>query len=278
MEQQIQTHTSGVAPDIAAPSRLFDNHAASKARPVVPLVENSTVNGAAAPRRSWLVAAIAVSAIIGSLTGIAAFSIYQRRHADNVSLPPAATLPAASLENPTPAETANNEISDKPFDKSLPDAATRKAELNHVAIVPVTTASPAVSDLNTDRRATDVAAKPATEVTAERPRTDKKNERQEARAKNQDERATSTVKEPAVVARNEQPAPATVRRAPEGVRQRRETPANSSTDDAEPSSRPGYVDAVRRAIGDRPARRNRRARDGNADRVREIFEGQPPRR
>jgi hypothetical protein len=122
-------------------------------------------------------------------------------------------LPAASLENPTPAETANNKINDKPFDKSLPDAATKKADLNRLATVPVTTASPAVSDLHTERRASDVAAKPATEIPAERPRTDKKNERQEARAKNQEESATGTLKEPPCAALS-----GTVRRAATGAR------------------------------------------------------------
>lgn len=287
MKQHIQVPASGVAPDIAAPSGLFDNNAASTARPVVPLAENSAANSGSAPRRSWLVVAIAISAVVGSLTGIAAFSLYQRGQADKISVPAALAAPVASAEETATATTTStvvaqpedtNTAKEESNTNALPVATARDAK--GVESVPVTTASPTNSDARSERSARDVAtSNPASGSVAERPRAGRESGREAARSSSGGKQPEATTRNETT--RNEQPAPATTQpsapaREPRPHARRNEAPA--AVDEAGRNARPGYVDAVRRAIGDRPARGNRRARDANGERVREIFEGQPPRR
>lgn len=286
MKQQIHTSPSGIAPDIAAPSGLFDNKAASTARPVVPLETSEGRATAAAPHRSWLVAAIAVSAIIGSLTGIAAFSLYQRRQADKINASQFTAAPATATTQPIavspevvePVTITNaasmpekTETSSEETNSKVEPGVTRTAtDTSRVAPITASAPSSTNSAARTERRESETtkptATKPATtETVAKRPSREERKEPQP--------RAVASASEAKPAARDERPAPAAERPAP--TRERRAQRNETSTERGE---RPGYVDAVRRAIGDRPVRSNRRAGDANGERVREIFEGQPPRR
>ncbi len=257
-----------------APAGLFDLKAASTARPVVPLAD-ATEAKQATSRRSWLISAIAVSALVGSLTGIAAFSFYQRRAQSRRVVPPqqlapqqlapqqaaAPVIPAATT--PPTAAPLETVISEKP-------AAT-------VTVAPAATPTETVkaSGGKVEQAKTD---EPKTAARAER-RSNEVAPKEDAKAR--DERAARRQTErpgaqPVVAA-----TPAE-RATPPASRQRRTvTPREDARpkEDEPRAARPGYVDDVRRAIGDRPTRRGRRQSNTNGERVREIFEGAtPPRR
>ena len=284
MTHQINQASSPVASDFTADVNFFDVRAAHAARPVVPLAE-ATSSVSPAPRRSWLFGAIAASAIVGSLTGIAAFSYYQRSNkpapnyavAPETITPPTSAAPVASVAG-TPAPVA-----------AAPSPAA----------MPATSAAETSSGINTpdliERRAASTTL-PAVVNTAARRETPPTNAPAANRAvvARDGERASRTeASEPRAAANRAETAPVaparreatvasepreTVRReTPTRPRRQAETrPANTDAESSR-SARPGYVDAVRRAIGDRPARR-RRQENADGDRLREIFEGQAPPR
>ena len=261
---------------------LFDLDAARNARPVVPLAEAGAIKRSDDTRRSWVVAAIAVSALIGSLTGIGAFSIYQRQQATNANAPRSATLPP-SVAVPQPLGESQSVSNLESFTATPPETENRNvSSLNQSGEAAMATggkrqtdtkATPAVVSANSDRRATENGtAKSGLGV--ERARTDERGSRQPAR-NTADATRSAAQNEPSDEQSAERERRATTRR---GEMQSPSAPRTAEPPRATP---PGYVDDVRRAIGDRPApaRQRRRAREANSDRVREIFEGQaPPRR
>lgn len=289
MRQEIQIPQPVTGFDAPAPSDLFDVAAARTARPVVPLADAHVAGNAAAPRRSWLIAAIAASAIIGSLTGIAAFSLYQRGQSSKANAERLATSPAAAT--PLPAVVASPEGSKTTAVAAEPltgqagsgetnenigavGAETTKAARSENQTPSATLSHAAETEPRVERRAGDAAAKvnPNLEVIAA--------ERGEEKSRRQVPSTESAAKDVKLATRNEQPVRPAERVPPTAERARRvNTPRRETPDDSDArTARPGYVDAVRRAIGDRPARRNRRVGEPNGDRLREIFEGQPPQR
>jgi hypothetical protein len=287
----LMTHQSSPSPHFTdldvAPANLFDVNAARGAQPVVPLATSPNAKPAPA-RRSWLLGAIAVSALVGSLTGIAAFSLYQRR---NVNRAVAAPLVAASpivAPTATPQTLASPVVEASAIVTATPTKPDGNDELhagatpstgNARADKPETHANRAASDdTEAGARAKRNAKESAATSSAKTPNDTS------ARARPNDS-PTSRDREARTTTRNENSHARETRSA---GRERRVTAAprteqsSNVESDVSPTSRPGYVDAVRRAIGDRPGRgrrqQQRREREANADRVREIFEGQSPRR
>ncbi len=107
---------SSDTPDYALPSRFFDQEATQIAQPVVPLTNTGAPAGEKPARRTWLLAAVALSAVVGSIAGVAALSLYQRR--GNNTNTRAVTLPAVrdttSFATPaaTPFETMSTQRDD----------------------------------------------------------------------------------------------------------------------------------------------------------------------
>lgn len=297
MTHQINQISSPTASDFTADVNFFDVRASDAARPVVPLSEAITATPPPAPRRSWLVGAVAASALVGSLTGIAAFSFYQQRSspAPNYANTPAALSPPISdapapsvVEAPAPVAAAG-----VPRRAAVPATETPDGgrTTDTVEARAASTTAPVIANTATTRRGTtppsETAASRTPDVRPARdgeraPRGDANEPRTNAKAStNRAESAASPVRresattaaEPRETAKRE-----TVKRETT-TRPRRQSEARAADTNAEPerAARPGYVDAVRRAIGDRPANRRRRE-NADSERVREIFEGQAPPR
>jgi len=288
------THQSSSSPHFTeldvAPANLFDVNAARDAQPVVPLA--TSPNAKPAARRSWLLGAIAVSALVGSLTGIAAFSLYQRRNANRTAAAVAPLVTASPIVAPTatPQTLASPVVESSATVTATPTKPNGNDELHAGAAASAIKAREDKSDKNANRA---VATSNDTEAGARGKRNAKESAAivgvkttngAGARTRPND-LPTSRDREARSTTRNED-SHARENRSAERERRVTATPRTeqSSNDesDASPTTRPGYVDAVRRAIGDRPGRgrrqQRRREREANADRVREIFEGQEPRR
>lgn len=280
------THQTSSSPHFteldAAPANLFDVNAARDAQPVVPL--ESSPHAKPAARRSWLLGAIAVSALVGSLTGIAAFSLYQRRNTNRTAAAPQVTAsPVTASAAATPQTLASPVLESSATVTSTPTMPSGNDELHAGAASAVNAnraATTAANDSEADARAkrnakesVATAGARASNDNAARTRANDSSTSRERDARNapRDEESNARANRSAERERRVTAA------AP-----RTDQPSDDESDDA-PTTRPGYVDAVRRAIGDRPGRgarrqQRRRAREANADRVREIFEGQEPQR
>lgn len=293
--------------DYALPSHFFDNEATQIAQPVKPLTaavipQKGTPKPA---RRSWMFGAIAVSALVGSLVTVAAVSFYQRR-GNNAPLNQQATTPAAIVA-PTPDLAAVP----SPSPQTLPANVAVSLDENdglETSPSPESTASsrPTLTEArrteNTDNsNAANDAIKNAkdggdtarrtttTATTAEKqPKRDEsvaadKNAEREAEERRAAERATAErlAAERAAARREE-----AKRSDNEDEGERRPRKVGKRGDDAddgneEPVAPPQkrYADSIRRVLeGERPRRQQRRnSQDGTSERVRGIFEGQPPR-
>lgn len=271
----------------ASRANLFDVTAARDAQPVVPL--ESSPHAKPAARRSWLLGAIAVSALVGSLTGIGAFSLYQRRNTNRTAASQVTASPVTSA-TATPQTLASPVLESSATVTSTPPTPNGNDELHAGATSavsaredkPAANANRVVTvanDSEADARERRTVKEPV--ATAGARATNDNSARARAKdlsaAREREARNTSHNEESNARANRSAERERRVTAAP-----RTEQPSDDESEHA-PTTRPGYVDAVRRAIGDRPGRgrrqqQRRRAREANADRVREIFEGQEPQR
>lgn len=282
MTQQTSSSPHFTELDVA-PTNLFDVNSARDARPVVPFTTSSHAKPAG--RRSWLLGAIAVSALIGSLTGIAAFNLYQRRNAPRATNIVAPQVAASPL-SPTPQAIASPVL-----EASATVTATPTTPIGNDALhAPAVNGGAGKSVASTNRPD---AASNNSDSDAREKRSVKKPAVVNVNETNADAARTrpnissvSRERDTRDATRDEKPI-ARANRSAERERRvtspRTEQPQTEVESDQSLTTRPGYVDAVRRAIGDRPGggrrqQQRRREREANADRVREIFEGQSPSR
>ncbi len=293
--------------DYALPSHFFDSEATQIAQPVKPLTA-AVVSAKGEPkpvRRSWMLGAIAVSALVGSLVTVAAVSFYQRRSGNTpnqqATTPAAVTAPTPELitfPSPSPAASPSNiavsmdEI-DEPVTSPSPDnTAASRSTLTEARRTEHTDNSNAANDSvkNAKDKADDKdTARRTTTTTAEKqPKKDEsiaadKNAEREAEERRAAERATAErlaaeraaarreeAKHSANEDRDEEPRPRKVGKRGD----------DANNEDEEPVAPPQRrsADRLRRIFeGERRPRQRRNQQEGTSERVRGIFEGQPPR-
>ena len=248
---------SGEEATLVAPR--FDDEETLVARPVVPLgaeaaeaplppVETRAASPLPvyarrryAPRRSWMLALVLVSVLIGGVLGGAGLYLYQRRSNDAAVAPPQPQTPAETQQQPAPT----TEVSDAPqTEVPVTDAPAeaKPVETESVEAEAVEAAPPARAPETTPAAERDTPSAGGSAATRKR---GKKGE--------QDEEV-------------ERPARREAR--PDTAR-----PVARADDDARPREA-RRVDTIfyrqRRA-----ARRERVRRDADTDRLRRIFEGAP---
>lgn len=166
------------SPDYALPSHFFDQEATKVARPVVPLAPDGA-QPTRSRRSSWLLGAVVLSAIIGSVAGIAAYNVYQRRATPEASrtAAPAVTTPATDVDTlttaPTPAEVSEqlpslepstvNEDAGLSTDSSVPRTSDSTREPNSSSPSTATSTTTAQPGNQPARNANARTERPATE-------------------------------------------------------------------------------------------------------------------
>ncbi|MCA1592188.1 MAG: hypothetical protein LC754_05965 [Acidobacteria bacterium] len=265
MEETTQPFLTGDDPDATMIAPRFDEGEADTARPVVPLGVVASgapeaFNGAApyaarrnVPRRSWPLSLVLISALAGSVLGGVGLYFYQSR--DNTNTPSVETQESAT----SPVEVA------QPSPTNAPER-----EVEHVALPPqpsVSSEQPApASSSSDDERAGDLRK--------HRDEDERKTAAETRRAAETDER-DGTVKRGKKGERDDEAA------------QRQERPrriGDNPTSSPDPN-KDASDEAIARRVGtifDPEGRRVRRPRPRRedvqraVDRVRGIFEGQPP--
>ncbi|MCP9493459.1 MAG: hypothetical protein MSG64_03280 [Pyrinomonadaceae bacterium MAG19_C2-C3] len=298
--------TSNDNQDYALPSHFFDSEATQIAQPVTPLTAAvvSPKRESKPTRRSWMFGAIAVSALVGSLVTVAAFSFYQRRTANSTpnqqaTAPAAVTAPTpglAAFPSPSPEASPTNiavsmdeidEPSTSPSPESTASSRPTTAEARRTENANSNAANDAVKNAK-DNSNNDAARRTTTAAVEKQPKKDEsvaadKNAEREAEERRAAERATAErlAAERAAARREEAKRAADEEneneRRPRKVGKRGD---DANTEDEEPVAPPQrrYADRIRRVLGDERQPRERRNRQrGTSEGVSEIFEGQPPR-
>jgi type IV secretory pathway VirB10-like protein len=270
-ENQQNFGTEDEDSDVTLVAPRFDEAAAVTARPVEPLAENGlhdrlTVGPAPAyaprpVRRSWVVALVLVSALVGSMLGGIGLRFYQKRQrvaaaAQNVA--PVETTPAPVETTPAQEEvsaTTTDEARETPIAKAQPPVILEETE--------ATTPAPPVERVvrENETRKSEETKRRAEEASDERRKSEEDNDR----------------------------------RAEERRGERKKGKRGDSVDDndgerGEPRARRVGVITARESVEPRRSERTRdeyefyrprrerpRSEPQSRDRVRAIFEGQPPR-
>ena len=266
MARENQQNSAAIADDEDATlvQPLFTEEAAETARPVVPLAAAPASVGvgprpawtfAAPARRSWLPALILISALAGgALGGALALRFYQKRQ--GAAAVPAATNAAPSEQPPAQARQGAVAPSHAPAEVEKQPQETEAASAQQPAAPQVVEPQPAGGDVAEKR------SEPAEEASSQPSREPVSEERraEEPRAR----RSSEDWRDPAVYDAGEA-----------GPRKR----GKRGEEDRDEDRQPRLVDRI--IYPQQSQRRRRQARPAeeapSRDRVRAIFEGQPPR-
>ncbi len=249
--KEAQQFFSNTEPDETLVTPRFDENETVQAQPVVPLADVPPADTrSGARRRSWPLALVLVSALVGSVAGGAGLYVYQRRATQDApsNTEPAPTPASAEAQQPSTPPGASEETASLPTEPTASDAEMDAA--------PQVEASETVEPVTASAPETDAAKKKETEkASAPAPRKAPEREDDDNRVVNRRGRQGG------------QEAP-----------QQRQTRDDYDEGGARLSDEIVYPRPRRaeRREQRRAERRERRAnRPRNVDRVRGIFEGQP---
>lgn len=251
----------------------FDEAAAETARPVVPLAESNSFDGqmvGPAPayrqqppvRRSWMVALVLVSALVGSVLGGVGLRLYQKRQRASAQT----IAPVQTTAAPVETETAQpqQEVSATTRDAAAATSETATAQISETAppnIIEETETTPARAAAEdvvriSETRKDDDSKKRDEAVSDNRRKSDDDDDEDKSGKRKKGKRGDDDDSE-----RSERAEQPRARRV--GVIT---------------YSQPRRIERIRDSEGDyRPRRERQRQEQQSRDRVRAIFEGQPPR-
>jgi len=270
----------GGDPEATLITPLFDEQATILARPVVPITGDAhrdagssydtVATSGGKRRRSWPLALVVVSALIGSVVGVVALSFYQKRQqrARAAAVAPTAETPISSSALPQPSP--NFVPTDARETAVLPDPLLNSQNPEEIKEAPIPSVKPTPGgERGADKKKSEDGKRYETLPEA---RASSAAGGREEQAKRRDRRGDQDEQRE----QRRQQRPRRVETADQQSSQEPRRNDAPAIEGDEPG--PRRVDRVRDVLGGRRTRRERRAADGTQprDSVRSIFEGQPP--